>query len=68
MPLEIKIPTVPRKALDWTENIVGEEGHWSTFTMHQTLLKDIILLHSEQIGQVFIGTCLEGRIPIKIPF
>ena len=56
LPLEVKLHTVPHfKALNSGKDIHNQQGYGCTFICTRLLWKVPILLHTEQIGRVFIG-------------
>ena len=61
MPLEVKLHTVPHfKALNSGKDIHSRQGYGCTFICTRLLWKVPILLHTEQIGRVFIGASVFG--------
>ena len=61
MPLEVKLHTVPHfKALNSGKDIHSRQGYGCTFICTRLLWKVPILLHTEQIGRVFIGASVSA--------
>ena len=72
MPLEVKPHTVPHfKDLNSGKDIHSWQGYGCTFICIRLLWKVPILLHTEQIGRVFIGASvltLPTKAILRLPF